>query len=200
MRNNIWIQSLPNFSTPLQTWCCATMVHHLETWCPREWQDSPQSPIFPTDLSHWLTYLTCGEAAITADHDAPQRDGGVEGGGHHPVTVLLASVEHLGIEDHLTYHLRQTWTHPREMPACWVVHPVSHKHTSYIQLLLWNTDRTHTLWYSAKENYIINQSYVSPFERCAFYQMISYKWCTLLDYSMLIKISLDKKDAQGKDK
>ena len=24
------------------------------------------------------------EAAIIADHDAPQLDGGVEGGGHHP--------------------------------------------------------------------------------------------------------------------
>ena len=57
----------------------------------------------------------------------PQLDDGEEGGGHHHVTVLLDSVEHLGIEDHLTYHLRQT---PQEMPACRVLHHVSHKHTS----------------------------------------------------------------------
>ena len=52
-----------------------------------------------THLSHWLTYLTCDEAAIIADHDAPQLDSGLEGGGLHPVTVLLANVEHIGIED-----------------------------------------------------------------------------------------------------
>ena len=70
--------------------------------------DSTQSPFLQTDLSHWLTYLSRDEAAIIADHDAPQLDGGVEGGGHYPVT---------------------------EMPACRVLHPVSHKHTSYIELL-----------------------------------------------------------------
>ena len=47
-------------------------------------------------------------AAIIADHDAPQLDSGLEGGGHHTVTVLLASVEHLGIENHLIYQIYQT--------------------------------------------------------------------------------------------
>ena len=140
MRNNISIQSLPTFSIPLQTWCCVTMVHHLDTWCPWQWHDSPQSPFLLTDLSHWLTYLTRNEAVIIADHDVPQLDDGVEGGGHHHITVLLASVEHLGIEDHLTYHLRQT---PQEMPARRVFHPVSHKHTSYIELLQWHISHPH---------------------------------------------------------
>ena len=87
-----------------------------------------------THLSHRLTYLTCDEAAIIVDHDAPQLDSGLEGGGHHPVAVLLASVEHLGIEDHLIYQIHQTRTSPRKLAACRVLHPVSHKHTSYIDL------------------------------------------------------------------
>ena len=116
MRNNISIQSLPTFSIPLQTWCCVTMVHHLHTWCLWQWHDSPQSPFLLTDLSHWLTYLTRDEAAIIADHDAPQLDGGVEGGGHSSVT---------------------------EMPACRVLHPVSHKHTSYTELLQWHRSHPH---------------------------------------------------------
>ena len=65
----------------------------------------PFSPDIPISLTDHLTH---DEVAIIADHDAPQLDGRVEGGGHHPVTVLLASVEHLGIEDHLTYHLCQS--------------------------------------------------------------------------------------------
>ena len=32
---------------------------------------------------------------------------GLEGGGHHPVTVLLATVEYFGIEDHLIYQIHQ---------------------------------------------------------------------------------------------
>ena len=39
--------------------------------------------------------------------DGCRQTSGLECGGHHPVTVLLASVEHLGIEDHLIYQIHQ---------------------------------------------------------------------------------------------
>ena len=32
-KNIISIEHLLNFSTHLHTWCCVTMMHHLETWC-----------------------------------------------------------------------------------------------------------------------------------------------------------------------
>ena len=32
-KNIISIENLLNFSTPLQTWCCVTVMRHLETWC-----------------------------------------------------------------------------------------------------------------------------------------------------------------------
>ena len=32
-KNIISIEHLLNFTTPLQTSCCVTMMRHLETWC-----------------------------------------------------------------------------------------------------------------------------------------------------------------------
>ena len=85
------------------------------------------------------------EAAIIADHDAPQLDGGVEGGGHSSVTEMPAC---------------------RESPSsCLTQTHKLHRTASMTQI-------TPTLWYSAAENYRINQLYLSLFERYPFYQMV----------------------------